>query len=68
MHFSLKQLEDKNFVRNVKEIIVRTGFNPKLLELEVTESQIMKNPKSSDSLYSVKLPSDSILPMLTSWK
>lgn len=55
LNVSMKQLEDKNFVSHIKEIILRTAFNPEFLELEITESQIMKNPKSTiDILNSIR--------------
>lgn len=40
---SAKQLEDKNCVYDLETIINSTGFNPKDLEIEITEGQIMKN-------------------------
>ena len=47
LNVSMRQLESKNFVSHIKKIIQKTGFNPEFLELEITESQIMKNPKST---------------------
>ena len=47
LNVSMKQLENKDFVEQIKAIIHKTGFNPKFLELEITESQIMKNPEST---------------------
>ena len=47
LNVSMKQLEDKNFVNTVKKIISETNFNPEFLELEITESQIMKEPEST---------------------
>ena len=47
LNVSMKQLEDKNFVREVKQIISETSFNPKFLELEITENQIMKEPEAT---------------------
>ena len=46
LNVSMKQLEDKDFVSYIKEIILKTGFNPEFLELEITESQIMPGPIS----------------------
>ncbi len=50
LNISMNEIEDKNFVEYVKEIVHKTAFSPELLELEVTESQIMKNPKSTISM------------------
>lgn len=47
LNLSMKQLEDKDFIGNLKNIIRKTEFNPKFLELEITESQIMKNPETT---------------------
>ena len=45
LNTSMKQLEDKQFVEQVKSILVETDCSASLLELEITEGQIMKNPK-----------------------
>jgi len=50
LNVSMKQLEDKSFVQGVKNIISQTNFDPKLLELEITESQIMKEPEATVSI------------------
>jgi EAL domain-containing protein (putative c-di-GMP-specific phosphodiesterase class I) len=47
LNVSMRQLEDKGFVEHIEEIIRKTGFDPQFLELEITESQIMKNPRST---------------------
>jgi EAL domain-containing protein (putative c-di-GMP-specific phosphodiesterase class I) len=47
LNISMCEIEDKNFIAHVKEMILNTGFDPECLELEVTESQIMKNPTSA---------------------
>ncbi len=38
VNVSVYQLEDPNFVNNIKDVIKETGLDPKWLELEVTES------------------------------
>jgi len=50
LNISMIQLEDDNFIDKVKKIISQTDFNPESLELEITESQIMKNPESTISI------------------
>ncbi len=44
VNLSAKQLNQSDFVENVKNILVETGLKPENLELEITESAIMKNP------------------------
>ncbi len=43
VNLSAKQLEQKNFVERVSKIIAETGLSPELLELEITESAVMKD-------------------------
>lgn len=50
LNLSMKQLEDKNFIEEMFALLNKTKFDPKLLELEITESQIMKNPESAISI------------------
>lgn len=45
VNLSARQLQQNNLVRTVAEILGETGFNPNCLELELTESAIMKNPE-----------------------
>ncbi|MFA6191431.1 MAG: EAL domain-containing protein [Sulfurimonas sp.] len=47
LNVSMNQLENKKFIQRIKELIVEIGFDTKYLELEITESQIMKNPESA---------------------
>ena len=47
LNISMRQIEDKNFVAYIKETMFKTAFEPECLELEITESQIMKNPTST---------------------
>ncbi len=44
LNISIKQLENTNFVKNLKYNIDKFGFNPKCLELEITEGHMMKDP------------------------
>ena len=44
MNLSAKQLQKKDFLDVLKEMIEETGCKPEWLELEVTESQIITNP------------------------
>lgn len=43
VNLSFKQFYNKNFISTVKSILEETGFNPKLLDLEITESMAMKD-------------------------
>ena len=45
VNISIKQLECMNFVSILKKRIEKCNFNPEWLELEVTESQMMKRPE-----------------------
>lgn len=47
LNLSIKQLEGDAFIRELKENIERYGFDPEWLELEITESQMMKNPEDA---------------------
>ena len=47
LNLSIKQLEGNAFTRELKENIERYGFDPEWLELEITESQMMKNPEDA---------------------
>jgi len=47
LNLSVKQLEHKNFLTNLQNLLEELEFDPKHLELEVTESQIMKQPKET---------------------
>lgn len=47
LNLSTKQLENKNFISVLSETINTIGFKPEWLTLEITESQIMKNPEES---------------------
>lgn len=43
VNISARQMQHKDFVKTVREVIEETGMNPELLELELTES-MMKDP------------------------
>ena len=47
LNVSMKELETQSFVEHFETTIQTTGFDAKYLELEITESQIMKNPESA---------------------
>lgn len=47
LNLSIKQLEGDAFIRELKENIERYDFDPEWLELEITESQMMKNPEDA---------------------
>ena len=44
VNMSPLQLEEKNIVSRVEDILVQTGLDPEFLELEITESVLIKNP------------------------
>jgi diguanylate cyclase (GGDEF)-like protein/PAS domain S-box-containing protein len=43
VNLSARQLGEKDFVQIVRDTIAATGFDPRYLELEVTESMVMHN-------------------------
>ena len=45
INISIEQVEDKNFVSLVQSLLHETNCNPNWITLELTEGQIMKNPK-----------------------
>jgi diguanylate cyclase (GGDEF)-like protein len=47
VNLSARQFQEPNLSQMVTEIIEETGFNPSFLNLEVTESSIMKNAESA---------------------
>ncbi len=47
LNVSMKQLENKKFIEHLKKLIIEIDFDTQYLELEITESQIMKNPESA---------------------
>ncbi|MFA6197173.1 MAG: EAL domain-containing protein [Sulfurimonas sp.] len=55
LNISMKHLEDKQFMQYLQETIMNIGFDTSFLELEITESQIMKNPVSAiDTLKNIR--------------
>jgi diguanylate cyclase (GGDEF)-like protein len=44
LNLAMKQLQQKNFVETLKEMMQQTKCQPEWIELEVTEGQIMTNP------------------------
>jgi len=45
LNLSIKQLQAKDFLPMLKEILAENECKPEWLELEITESQIMENPE-----------------------
>jgi diguanylate cyclase (GGDEF)-like protein len=43
VNLSPRQFQDENLLRDVDEVLQRTGLEPALLELEITESMVMQN-------------------------
>ena len=46
VNISFSQIQDERFVSIVKDIVSRSGMNPGFLELELTESIILKSPSA----------------------
>jgi predicted signal transduction protein with EAL and GGDEF domain len=57
LNLSIKQLEGKSFILELKENMLRYDFKPEWLELEVTEGQMMKDPE--DAIAKLKEINDS---------
>lgn len=47
LNLSIKQLESDGYIDEIKSMISNLDINPKYLELEITESQIMKDSQSA---------------------
>jgi diguanylate cyclase (GGDEF)-like protein/PAS domain S-box-containing protein len=47
VNISSRQFNDPNFISSVHEIILSTGINPEFLELELTESMLMRNASAT---------------------
>lgn len=47
VNISVHQFEQNNLVEVVSEVLKETKFNPSLLQLEITESVSMKNPRDN---------------------
>ncbi len=55
VNLSVKQFQEPNFVRNVKNILDKTGVNPANIELEITESMLISDVKHAlDIMYQLK--------------
>lgn len=50
VNVSILQFERPDFAHRVVRTLEQTGFDPRLLELEVTESTIMQNPEVTKSI------------------
>lgn len=50
VNLSARQFQQKNLLETINKIIVETGFDSHCLELEVTESSIMKNAEVAVSI------------------
>jgi EAL domain-containing protein (putative c-di-GMP-specific phosphodiesterase class I) len=50
VNLSAAELRDENFLHGVFAILKDTGLDPKLLELELTESVLMKHAESAQSI------------------
>ena len=47
LNLTIKHIENKNFLANLKQIIFETNFKTQWLRFEINEEQIMKNPKKT---------------------
>ncbi len=47
LNLSMRELQSDNFVYDLSKIMKTLKFNPEWLELEITESQVMKKPEES---------------------
>ena len=47
VNISSRQFNDPDFISSVHEIITTTGINPEFLELELTESMLMRNASAT---------------------
>jgi len=55
VNLSVTQLQQPDLVARVREILEETGLQPRLLELEITESSAMQSPETSiRTLYDLK--------------
>ena len=52
LNLAMKQLEQKDFIPMLQNIIKETQSKPELIEFEVTESQIMTNPEEAINILS----------------
>lgn len=47
VNFSARQFQEKNLVNSIDDIISSSGIPPQMLEIELTESSILKDPKKA---------------------
>ncbi len=50
VNISALEFRDKNFIENIRAVIEETGLEPRYLELELTESVLMQDAASTDSM------------------
>ena len=56
VNFSARQFQQPTFITDVGEILKETNLDPRWLELELTESSIMKDPEAAiEKLHELKL-------------
>ncbi len=56
VNFSARQFQQPSFIASVSEILKETNLDPRWLELELTESSIMKEPEQAiEKLHELKL-------------
>jgi diguanylate cyclase (GGDEF)-like protein/PAS domain S-box-containing protein len=56
VNFSARQFQQPSFISSVAEILKETNLDPRWLELELTESSIMKEPEQAiEKLHELKL-------------
>lgn len=56
VNFSARQFQQPSFISSVTEILKQTNLDPRWLELELTESSIMKEPEQAiEKLHELKL-------------
>ena len=55
VNLSTEQFSDADLVSTLQEVVRSTGIEPGSLKIEITESEIMENPKAvSDILHQLK--------------
>ena len=47
VNFSARQFQQETFIADVAHILKETNLDPRWLELELTESSIMKDPEEA---------------------
>ncbi|WGI26913.1 EAL domain-containing protein [Halomonas alkaliantarctica] len=51
VNISARQFYDNSFVESIKQALTTTRMNPKLLELEITESMLLQNVQRTASIF-----------------